>query len=70
MADLKVSKKIGDKWQTFGNIKKNQWDNESLGLHCTAQFKEIVNSIEDGKWLNLSLFPDKEKGTANDQKNS
>jgi hypothetical protein len=59
--EYKVSKKINDKWVTLGNVKTNQWGNLSLGLHCTQQFKEIVASTEDGKWLNLSLFEEKEK---------
>ena len=60
MTDYKISKKINDNWKTLGNVKTNQWGNLSLGLHCTEQLKQLINEVESGKWLNLSLFPEKE----------
>jgi len=63
MTDLnyKVSKKIDDKWLSFGNVKRNSYGNMQLGIHVTALFKKIVAETEEGKWLNLSLFEDKPK---------
>lgn len=60
MTDYKVSKKIDDKWQTFGSVKKNQWDKMGLGLRCTIQFKKMIADIPDGDWINFDLFEEKD----------
>lgn len=47
------------KWKTFGNVKKNQYGNYSLGLKNTPELKALVNS--SAEWINFSLFIEKEK---------
>ncbi len=59
MAAYKVSKKIDEKWKSFGSVKPNKWGNMSLGLHCTAEFKKIIADTPDGEWLNLACFEEK-----------
>lgn len=58
---FKVSKKIEDKWTTFGNIKPNKWDKLSLGIRCTAQLKKLIADIPEGEWINFALFDDKDQ---------
>lgn len=59
--DYKVSKKINDKWATFGSVKTNQWGNLSLGLHCTDELKKLVADVEKGGWINFALFDSAKK---------
>jgi len=59
--NFKVSKKINEKWQSFGNVKKNKFDNLQLGLHCTADLKKIIADTEDGGWINFALFDEADK---------
>ncbi len=54
-----VRKKIGEKWQTFGNVAVNQWGNLELGLRITPELRALIESVEDGKWINFRLLPDK-----------
>lgn len=59
--DFKVCKKIDDKYQTFGSVKKNKWDRYGLGLRCTAQFKMMIADTPEGDWINFNLFADDKK---------
>jgi hypothetical protein len=57
----KVSaKRSTGKWWTFGNLKKNQYGNWSIGIKVTDELKELV-AANDGKYLNFSLFEEQEK---------
>ena len=58
----KISKKGKDgKWYTFGNFKKNQWGNYSLGIKVDKVFKHIVETSREDSWINFSAFEDKPK---------
>lgn len=57
----KVSaKRANGKFWGFGNLKKNQYGNWSIGMKVTPELKELINS-NDGKWVNFSLFEDDKK---------
>ena len=56
----KVSKKIDEKWLTFGNIKENQCGKLGLGLRCTALLKKMISDTPEGDWINFPLFEDKD----------
>jgi len=60
----KVSAKKDGKWWSFGNLKKNQYGNWSIGLKVNEDLKNLIRSKNDGEWLNLSLFEDKPKDKA------
>lgn len=58
----KVSAKRPDtgKYWTYGNLKKNQWGNWSLGMKVTPELIKLLES-KDGGYVNFSLFADDEK---------
>jgi hypothetical protein len=60
MKDFKVSTKRPDtnKWWTYGNIKKNKFDNYSLSFRITNELKDLIASKEQDGWINFSLFED------------
>lgn len=60
--EYKLSAKRADtgKWWTFGNIKKNKYDNVQASLRVTPELKALIEA-NDGKWINFSLFPVDEK---------
>lgn len=60
--NYKVSKKNGQgKWWSYGSIKKNQYDNLSLGFKVTPELKAIFSEAQEGGWVNFALFEDKPK---------
>ncbi len=63
MDKFKLSAKRSDKWWTFGTMKKNQYDNWSIGLRKTPELVELISAKNDGEWINFSAFEDKEKPT-------
>lgn len=54
----KISKKVNDKWFTFGNFGPNQWGNQSLGIRVTPELRELLENADDGSWINFSAFED------------
>ena len=58
-----IKRKMTDgKYFTFGNVKKNQFGNYSLGLKVTPQLIALLQSAKEGEWVNLNLFLDDGKG--------
>lgn len=53
-----VKRKHEGKFLTFGNVKKNQYGNFSLGMKVGPLLKDLVANAKDGEWLNWSLFTD------------
>lgn len=39
----------------------------NLGIRKTPEFMDLVNSVDDGGWINLSAFEEKEKPTGHQQ---
>lgn len=54
-------KGLDGKFQTYGNVKTNQWGNLSLGMRATEQLKKLVAETPDGGWINFSLFDAEQK---------
>ncbi len=54
----KVSKKVDDKWLSFGNVRNNKFDKLQLGLRATALLKKMIADLPEGEWINFSLFPE------------
>jgi hypothetical protein len=48
------------KWLNVGNFKLNKWGKMSLGLKVTPELAALVLNTENGKWINLAAFEDKE----------
>lgn len=65
----KVSKKIDDKWLSFGNVKKNKFDKMQLGLRVTALLKKIMAETPENEWVNFALFDEDKpaEGRSHDQ---
>lgn len=63
---FKVAKKVGGKWKTLGNIKLNKFGNMELGLRNSDELREAITAVEPGKWINLSIFPDKKDEVSTD----
>ena len=60
--NYKVSKKnASGKFWSYGNVKKNQWGNLTLGFKVTPELKSIFLDMPDGSWVNFALFEDKPK---------
>jgi len=66
--DKNLSIKIGDKWQTFGKLAKNQWGNEQVSFKVTPELIQLMQSKQGG-WLNFSLFEAKPKSDKPSQHN-
>lgn len=49
------------KYFSYGNVKKNQFGNYSLGLKVTPELKALVQLAEIKSWLNFSMFDEKPK---------
>jgi hypothetical protein len=59
-------KNASGKFWSYGNVKRNQYGNLSLGFKVTPELKAIFNDAEDGQWVNFSLFEEEKKPTAHD----
>lgn len=55
-------KKENGKWWSFGIVKENPWGNPELSMKVTKELKELVASLEEGKYLNFAMFEDKKNG--------
>lgn len=59
-------KNANGKFWSYGNVKRNQFGNLSLGFKVTPELKAIFNDTADGQWVNFSLFEEERKPTAHD----
>ena len=60
--EFKLSRKNeGQKWWTWGSFRKNQWGNYQASFKVTPEFKKLINSIEDGEYINFSAFDEDKK---------
>lgn len=58
--EYNISKKVGDKWFTYGKIKMNKWNNPECSFKNTPEVRELFT--QDGaEWVNFSLFVPKPK---------
>jgi hypothetical protein len=62
----KISAKRNDKWWTYGNLKKNQWGNYTIGMKVTPELMALLEG-KQGQYVNFSLFEDEGKKPATPQ---
>lgn len=65
--NLTTKRKDTGKWWSYGNMKASDRGGYSLGIRKTPEFMDLVNSVDEGGWINLSAFEEKEKPTGHQQ---
>lgn len=57
--EIRAKRKDNEKWWGFGRIKKNQYGNYQIGMKKTKELMGYINAIDDGGYINFSLFEPK-----------
>lgn len=59
--ELKARRGQGGKWWSFAKLKVNKFGNWSVSAKMTPEFRELLASVPNGEYLNLSVFSEYKK---------
>lgn len=62
-----IKRKDTGKFWSIGNVKKNQWGNPGVGIKMCQEFRDHCKGVQDGEWINLAMFEDKDDRPATNQ---
>jgi hypothetical protein len=62
---FKLSKKLNEKWWTYGNVQENKFGKMQASFKKTPELVALINETPDGGWINFAAFEDKPREQTN-----